>query len=85
MKAFGVVKGFDVVKKHGVSLGAVFRDAILEAFGFERSKKALHGSVIVTTSFSAHAWGDLKDFQDAAEIGRRVLDAAVGMMQLRNC
>ena len=40
----------DVIEEHGM----VFRDAILEAFGFERGEKAFHRCVIVAAAFAAH-------------------------------
>ena len=63
MEAPGIVKGFDVVKEHGLNLGAVFWDAILETFGFERSEKTLHRSVVITAGFAAHAGQDVVAFE----------------------
>jgi hypothetical protein len=34
VEALGIVKGFDVIEEHGVSLCMIFWDSILEAFGF---------------------------------------------------
>jgi hypothetical protein len=52
---------------------AIFRDSILETFGFERGEKASHRRVIVATGFAAHARGDVVDFKRVAEVlGRHI-------------
>ena len=73
MQALGIVEGFDVIEEHGTGLGAIFRDSILEAFGFERGEKAFHGRVIVATALAAHTRGDVVDFEACYGIlGRRI-------------
>ena len=67
MQALGIVEGFDVIEEHGTGLGAIFRDSILEAFGFERGEKAFHGRVIVATALAAHTRGDVVDFKRVTE------------------
>jgi hypothetical protein len=80
MEALGIVEGFDVIEEHSTGLGTIFRDSILQTFGFERGKKAFHRRVIVAAGFAAHARGNAVDFKSVTEVLGGVLHPAIGMM-----
>ena len=81
MEAPGIVEGFDIINEHGLGFGAVFRDFVVEAFGFERSEKTLRCRVIVTAGLAAHAGQNVVGFEQFSEVLRSVLDATIGMMR----
>jgi hypothetical protein len=67
MESGRIIKGLDVIKEHGLSALKIDWDLVVEALGFESGPETFHRSVIVTTSLSAHAGGDLVGEQELAE------------------
>src|SRR3984893_3292525 len=80
MDSLRVIEGFDIVKEHGLGLGAIFGNAILEALGFKRSKKTFHRRVIVAVSLAAHTGSDAVEVERLAEALGGVLHPAIRMM-----
>ena len=57
-------------------------DLVVEALSLECGPEALHGSVIVTASLSAHAGADLVGVQELTEGTGGILNPAIRMMNL---
>jgi hypothetical protein len=75
------LEGFDIIKEHGLGVGAIFGNAILEALGFKRSKKTFHRRVIVAVGLAAHTGRDAVDVERLAEVFGGVLHPAIRMME----
>ena len=82
MESERVVEGLDVIKEGGLSLLQVQGDLVVEALRLKGGPEALHGSVIVTTSLSAHAGADPTGVQETAQGTGGVLNSAIRMMNL---
>jgi hypothetical protein len=53
---------------------------LVDEFGFQGSKEALHGRVVPAISFTAHRLGDGSGLKDIAIVAGGVLAAVAGMM-----
>ena len=69
MKAFRIVKGFNVIKKQRLGMIAIERDlVVVETFALESRPKTFHDGVIVTIAFSTHAGFHLITIQELAKV-----------------
>ena len=81
MKAEAVIEGFNVIEQDQFGLTATFWNLILEAFGFESGKKALHYGVVVWIGFAAHGSARAMRVQKRLKLSGGVLDAAIRMVE----
>ena len=77
MATHWVVKGFDIIKDHGLGLGSGGWNDVVEAFGFKGGPEGFGGGVIVAVCTAAHALIDAELGQCGSEVGTGILAVSI--------
>ena len=81
VEPFWVIERFDVIEEGELSLVMSLEVFAVEAFGFKRAPKGLHGRIVIAVCSSAHAGLYFVGVQERPEGATGILDSPIGMVE----